>query len=282
MICVLRYLLVLFSFAMGIVFTAHGAESHSPTIVAQGFDISVTQEGSLGDFGQVRVRFEVPDRIAELYIKERSYEVDLATTPETTHFTLFGINTQVRQLTDVTLDFQNYLNRKIETEGVYIFNLRVTDRKGRSVTENLSVRAFTPPLAAAQSSLGAVKVGAFRFERVGSSVVSGADHFGISWKTIDAEDILIEIYPAKGSSSSLIEIMPAEYDEVRTKIQLEQKADGAKAIKNVLLPTAGGEVAGSTFGVINQGQPYLLRVTGSETHLTNLGTSVILLGEYKY
>jgi hypothetical protein len=273
---------LLFCFVLGVVCAAHGAEPVAPNIVAQGFDISVTQEGPLGDFGQIRVRFEVPDRIAELYVRERSYEVDLATTPDTSHFSLFGINTQVRQLTDVTLDFQDYINRKVEAEGAYTFILRVTDRKGRSVTENLTIRALRHPLAEEQSSFDAVQVGSFRFERIGSSLVSGAERFGISWRTIDVEDVLIELHAGDERSSSFIEIMPSEYDEVSTKIQLEQKTRGVETTGNLLLPTVDGKAAGSVFGIISRGEPYLLRVTGSETSLSPLGTSVILIGEYKH
>jgi len=54
----------------------------APEITAQGFSISEPQVGRLDEFGRLRIRFEAEARIAELVIKERSYEVDLASTRE--------------------------------------------------------------------------------------------------------------------------------------------------------------------------------------------------------
>lgn len=95
------------------------------------------QEGLLGELGRVRMRFEVPDRIEELYAKERSYDADLAKAPEMAHFPLFGLKTQVRMLTDVTLNVQNYINEKVEVEGVYVLELQVTDCKGKSAAKRI-------------------------------------------------------------------------------------------------------------------------------------------------
>jgi hypothetical protein len=244
--------------------------------------MSVTQEGTLADFRQIRVRFEVPDRIAALYIKERSYEVDLATTPETEHLPLFGISAQVRQLTDVTLDFQNYINRKVEAEGVYTFDLKVTDRKGRTATAALKVRALVPEADEEESSADAVSIESFRFERIGSSAVSGADRFGISWRTIDSNEVVIQLFAEEDGSIRLAEIVPADYDEVSTRTQLEQTANGSPSAESLLLPAAGGKAAGSVFAVIRQGEPYLFRITESESSLSPGGTSVVLIGEYKH
>lgn len=268
--------------ALGVIGKAYADESRIPSITAQGFDMSVSQEGILGAFGQIRIRFEVPDRIAELYIKERSYDVDLAMTPETAHFRLFGVKTQVRQLTDVTLNFQNYINEKIEAEGDYTFDLRVTDRKGRSATGSLTVRILMEHAPETQSNVDAVAVESFKFERIGNSAVSGAENFGISWRTIDSKEVLIELYAKKGSPSKLIEITPADYEHITTRTQLEQKINDGHHIASLLLPTTGGKAAGAVFGIIKQGEHYILRVGDSETSLSRRGTRVLLAGEFKH
>jgi hypothetical protein len=277
--CLLATVFMLVPGAVGYVYAE---ESPVPEIIAQGFEMSEVQEGQLGAFSSLRVRFEVPERIAELYIKERSYDVDLARTPEQAHFLLFGVKTQMRQLTDVTLDFQNYINHKIEAEGTYTFDLRVTDRKGKSAIERLTVRVFKPPTADEVSAAEAVSVETFRFERSGASAVAGTGNFGISWRTIDGNEVLIQLFAAPNSSSTLIELSAADYDQVTTRAQLEQKVETGRASESILLPTAAGSAVGSVFGIYVQGKPYLIKITGSETSLSRDGTSVILVGEYKH
>lgn len=257
------------------------AEPLEPEITAQGFEIAETQEGLLGQFSRIRVRFEAPDRIAELYVRERSYEVDLAKTPEMAHLPLFGLKAQVRSLTDVTLNFQDYINQKIEAEGLYTFELRVTDRKGRSASARLLVQVVALPPQEQHSWNEAVETVPFRFVRVGASPVSGVDEFGITWRTIESNAVVIEVTRREGGASRLTEMTLADYDDVRTKGQLARKTAGGADISVLNLATAGGRAAGTVFGVINDEVPYLLKVTGSDTSLSEPGTTVTLVGEYK-
>ena len=88
--------------------------------------------GRLGEFGRLRIRFEAEARIAELVIKERSYEVDLASTRESENLHLFAAKRRVRDHRDITLDFENYINKKLDSEGQYHFSLTVKDKEGQS------------------------------------------------------------------------------------------------------------------------------------------------------
>jgi hypothetical protein len=258
------------------------AGSLAPEITAQGFDMTVKQEGLLGAFGRTRVRFEVPDRIEKLYVKERSYAVDLATTPEMAHLPLFGLKTQVRHQTDVTLNFQNYINEKVEEAGTFTFELLVTDRKGKSASARLLIQVTAPPPFEEQSSENSVEAKAFRFVRNGVSAVSGADLFGITWKTIKSDKVVIELTKVDNGASKIVEIAPSDYDKVSTRTQLEQKIASRNDTRSLHLTAAGGKAAGLAFGVINQDSPYLLKVTWSDTSLSRFGTTVTLAGEYKH
>jgi hypothetical protein len=259
---------------------AAGAEN--PRITAQGFDISVIQEGMLHDFGQLRVRFEVPRGIEELYVKERSYEVDLAKTPEATHFALFDLKTQVRRLADVTLNFENYINRKIDSDGDYVVELRVTDRGGNSVFSRLDLRVKSPITTSEKPESKIVGVDQFVFQRVGRSEPTGTDRFCITWKTVDSDDVTIEISGDDKSSCQLVEIIPSNYATVETQGHLDQAVSLGEEVPLLHLSAANGKAAGSVFGVINKDKRYLLKVTGSEATVSTIGTTVILTGEYKH
>ena len=272
------FLLVLLLWATPV--GADGAKN--PRITAQGFDISVTQEGMLHDFGQIRVRFEVPLGIEELYVKERSYEVDLAKTPDTTHFAFFDLKNQVRRLADVTLNFENYINRKIDSDGEYVFELRVTDRAGNSVSSQLALRVKSPITTSQKAESKIVGVHQFLFQRVGKSQPTGADRFCITWKTVDSDDVTIEISAVEKSSCQLLKILQAKYVTVETQAQLDQAISIGEEVPFLLLSAANGNAAGSVFGVTNHDKSYLLKVTGSEATVSKIGTKVILSGEYKH
>lgn len=268
--------------ALSLVGEAQATGQQIPEITAQGFDLTEMQQGELGNFGRLRVRFEVPNHIKELRIKERSYEVDLARTSDTANFELFGLSTTVRQLSDVTLNFETYINRKLETKGDYAFELQVTDREGRSAAAQLRVHVAVAPAREKQSSHDLVETAPFRFTRIGASDVSGADDFGITWRTIESNTVIIEISRQPSGASKLIKMALSDYEEISTKEQLSQKTATSSESSPLHLPTANGQAADSVFALINQTGPYLFKITGSSTSLSELGTTVTLTGEYKH
>ena len=258
------------------------ADALTPEITSQGFDITETQGGLLGDFGRLRVRFEAPDRIEQLTVKERSYEVDLARTPETGHLPLFDLKTQVRQLTDVTLNLENYINQKADSEGLYTFEFRVTDRKGETASARLQIEVVSPPSAQEERTDEVVETSPFEITRIAAQHVAGAEAFGITWTTVESEGVVIKLTRSGDTGGKLVTIAPAAYAAITTGEELREALRNGTETSALRLETANGKAAGAVFGVINEGAPYLLSVTDSDASSSRQGTTVRLLGEYKH
>ena len=93
-ICALVLLLLgLFTFL-----SAFADDSRMPEITSQGFCSDQPQKGITGEYPRLRVRIEAPDRLKELSIKERSYEVDLAMTRDKHNLHLFGLDQSPRSI----------------------------------------------------------------------------------------------------------------------------------------------------------------------------------------
>jgi hypothetical protein len=196
-------------------------------------------------------------------VSERSYEVDLARSPELQHLPLFALERRVWSLRDVTLDFAPYINAKLDAAGDYTFEIDVSDREGRTATQRLSVELLedepeeaeatepppTAPLPAPAAS------GDFRMQRVGAGPVRGAERFGLTWTTVES---------------------------VAVTIRLRGAEDGAASID---LATANGATAGEVIAVqpaTSDRAAYVLRADQSETRLSEAGTTVVLVGRYKH
>lgn len=256
----------------------------APEITSQGFDISEAQSGLLGQFDRLRVRFEVPKRIESLIIKERSYEIDLATTPERSHFDLFGLESRVRLHQDVTLDFANYINQKLETADRYEFRISVTDRDGQSAMARLLVEvgaeksAVLPPSPKARP----VEQASFEFRRVGGRDISGAENFALGWKTVDSVKVMIAINQLDSAETKFLTLAEPDYEAIRTKGQLIEATKNAQRLDQLKLPAANNEAAGSIFVIEQQDELFVFMITESFTSLSELGTTVTLVGEYKH
>jgi hypothetical protein len=256
----------------------------APEITAQGFDISEPQAGQLAGFGRLRIRFEAIERISELVIKERSYEVDLASTLETDNLHLFGIQTRIRNHKDITLDFENYINKKLESEGQYYFSLTVKDKEGRSASTILSVivNREKTSLEIMEDRLDRIDRGVFSFRRVGPGPVTGAADFGITWRTTEAANVTIHITNAQHGASKLLRLLEPAFESIDSKRQLVDSAADTDSSHSIEITAADNGAAGETFAVIVHDKPYLLKIKESRTQLSELGTTVILSGEFKH
>lgn len=276
------------SFVLGCALTVSLAvpaqSSSAPEITAQGFDMSEAQAGVLGQFGRLRVRFEAPERIAALVIKERSYDVDLASTREPDNLQLFGVQARVREYKDITLDFESYINKKLESEGQYYFSITMTDKEGRSVNATLSVvvNREKTSMEIMEERRDRIERGVFSFRRVGPGPVLGAADFGITWKTIEAANVTIRITHSEGGASKLLHLLEPEFDFADSKKQLAKSATDADSTNDIELATTRNGAAGETFAVVIHDKPYLLKIRESRTLLSELGTTVILSGEFKH
>ena len=253
------------------------SENLPPKITAQGFTIDDVQEGVVGSFGALKIRFESVGRIEKLYIKERSYEVDLATTPERSYFGLFGIQKKTSLRKDVTLDFQNYINQKLNQPGQYIFNIEVVDKKGKSSKAILKVRIIEPKDKSAK-----IETGRFQLQRHGRSSVTNSETFGITWKTIDKIKVTVRVTKKESGASKLARFNMTDYEQLTSKKTLSEKMSAADDVNEIVFNTANNAAKAQVLGVSMQGKHYMLKTEKSYTTLAQVGTIVTLNGEYKF
>ncbi len=252
-----------------------------PEITSQGFDFDETQAGLLGKFGRLRVRIEAPNRIAELHIKERSYEVDLANTPDAAHLQRFGLQTRPRQHKDVTLNFENYINEKLEDAGQYEILIRVTDKEGQSTRSTLKVSVIPEP-ATETSRVEPLREEPFLLSRAGAGPVRGTTRFGISWINTEAADVVIRVAKTAYGATKLAKLETADYEALETKEQLIEKMNILTGADTVELAIAHNGAAGEVLALVNRDRPYVLHVSESSTSLHGVGTVVTLRGTYKF
>ena len=269
----------------------------APTITAQGFSIESLQEGSVGQFGSLRLRIESPGRIDKLQIKERSYHIDLATTPERAHFKLFGIERKPLYSRDVTLDLQSYVNEKLEQPGEYTIMVEVTDKLGQITNTNILIKLGQPePERAvepepeqtktepARSSIDSapVQTGHFEILRIGPREIEGNKVFGLTWKTVDEILVTIRVRKREGGASKLAGLSTKDYDNVISNRHLNQLLESVEDKDHLDFDTANNAGVNIVLGVVNLGKPYLIKTSETSTELSELGTTVTLRGEYKF
>jgi hypothetical protein len=261
-----------------------GADKPPPLITAQGFEIEATQEGVVSEFTNLRLRIESEGRIQQLHIKERSFEVDLATTPERGHFPLFGIENSALQHTDITLDFRNYINQKLTTEGEYQFLISVKDKKGQTTNTSLKVRLKSSSISMhpVEISKAPVETDQFMMQREGRGNIVNSEPFGITWKTIDEVNVTIRVSKAEGGASKLASFTSADYDRLDVKEDLSEWINVARDLKQIEFDSSNNAARDQVLGINNLGNYYLLRVLKSNSSLSDSGTKVTLDGEYKF
>ena len=298
-------LLLIVAFTTGFVLSAcerltTNEEAPAPVITGQGFNIDSAQEGTVGEFGSLRLRIESPGRIGKLEIKERSYHADLASTPERAHFNLFGINRRPLNARDVTLDFQNYVNQKLTQAGEYTIQVEVTDKLEQVTKINIQIllieqKAIPEPEQTeptqtevpAKSSLeqpvsAAVKTGHFEIQRIGPREIEGKKVFGLTWKTVDEIYVTIRIRKKDKGATKLAGLSASDYDNVTSANNLNKLLESVQDQDHIDFNTANNAGANKVLGVINQGTPYIIKTNQSMTVLSSFGTTVTLKGEYKY
>lgn len=273
----IKYLLLLLVTAFVLSCTETSKDKPAPQITSQGFEIQELQQGDAGNFGNLKLRVESAGRVKQLYIKERSYEVDLATTPDTSNFALFGIDKKTMLRTDVTIDFQNYINKKLNQPGTYEFEVIVVDKEEKTANTKIKINVIKPA-----GETTPVETGAFRLQRSGKNLVTGSDPFGITWKTIDKNRVTVSVAKKAGGAEKLVKLDSADYQKLKSKEALGLKINAAEAQETINFDTANNAAAEQVFGVAIRGKYYLLKTSKSNTNLSDVGTTVTLNGEYKY
>lgn len=263
---------------------ARADSNEKPEITAQGFDIADVQEGLLGGFGRLRVRIEAPERIEALSIEERSYEVDLATTLDQSNYGRFGIDKRIKNRQDVTLNFTNYINEKLDSEGSYDFQIRVTDKQGRSAEATLLVKVLREQTVAQDTDrdVSPVQSRDFSFKRIGPGGVAGAEDFGLTWRTIESAEVVIEMTGTASQPMKLVKLRAADYDGITTREHLGASTKLAEPVERIVLTAANNKAAGHVFAVVGQDETLVFKIKESATTLGEQGTTVSLAGELKH
>ncbi len=272
-------------------------DAAAPTIVAQGFELDQGRSGPAGDFPAVRLRVEAPAGIESLRIRERSYEVDLARSPEPSHFPLFGLSKRVWSKRDVTIDFAPYVGEKIEAPGRYPVEITVVDRNARSTSAALVLEVLGPAASSKETQEEAVgmeresrtrsresvlRTRSFRFERVGAGEVQGAAGYGIEWATVEPVSVVIRIVGREGPTTRFARLEPSSFAAVDTRDQMASLVEGAELSDRIEIATAADRGAGAVFAVTGPEGSFLLHTDESATSLSALGTTVTLAGRCKY
>jgi hypothetical protein len=284
------YIITLLFAAIGFSCSDQSKPKPATRITGQGFELEEVQQGTIGNFGDIRVRFEVPGKIKSLIIKERSFEADLATTPERSYFPLFGISKRIELRKDITLNFKEYINQKISSAGKYVFDIQVIDNEGKPTSTKLIILAREKIKKQAVIELPAVpddkptplNQAKFKLQRTGKGNVEGADEFGITWITVDDINVAIKITKTKNGAAELAPLTNTDYDAISSRVQLNAKLNDTKGAESIVLPTARNAASGTVLAVMNYEKYYVLKINHSTTSLSGAGTTVTLAGEYKY
>lgn len=254
-------------------------------ITTQGFSADQPQQGTVGEISRLRVRIEASDRIKELTIKERSYEVDLASTRDKDNLQLFGLAQSPRSFPDVTLNLQNYINEKIIKAGEYVFHVLVTDKNDVSAEKKIYLDIRDAVSAAGpvpDEDAGLLQTGSFTLQRTGTGPVKGSRQFGIEWITVDNANVTVRITRSGDGQTRLVRPDKPDFDKLRTNDQLVGMLADAEMTEAVFLATAGNKAAGEVFSVCPGDKCYLLKVVKSSAYPSKNGTIVTLEGDYKY
>ena len=253
-----------------------------PTISGQGFTLSTVFASPAGTFPDVRVRVEAPERIRVLLIREGSYEVDLATTRERGHLPWFGLTQRSHRTTDVTLNLKGYLNAKLVTPGEYKITITVVDASDQRTSAEVHV-VVMPVLEATRETPAKeptlVSRGRFEFKRIGASEVTGAETYGITWRTFDPVHVGIQIRP-QDDNVALVEGI--DFEAIDTRQELLAAMNAGRVDDIIEIDTAQSAAAGTAFGIVRERKPIALRIAESHTSLSQAGTTVTLTGEFKH
>ena len=250
------------------------ASQKPPTITAQGFNIEETQQAYVGEAESIRIRVESAARIKTFFIKERSYEVDLATTPDRAHFELFGIDKKAVQREDITIDLKTYINQKLETAGEYEFSIEVTDNQQQKARVKVRVRLLEPEEVVSTieqtttfTAPVSLKTAHFEIQRVGSSEIQGSETFGLTWRTVDEILVTIRIKKKEAGATKLAMLSKNDYEEVATASALQQLLKAAKDQDYIDFDTANNSGSEQVLGVVNYGKPYVIKSSHTMSNL---------------
>jgi hypothetical protein len=264
--------------------TTPAVAADPPRLTAQGFANTSAQRGEPGDFPPVPVRAEAPGRIASLVIRQGDFEADLATTPDRSLLPLFGLESRPLHAYEVTLDFSPYINQRLTADGEYLFLVTLTDRDERRITVTLEIVVGTPevlPEPVVGEAFGReLETSDAVLRRIGAGPVQAAGIDGLTWITVEPVDVTIRLRAAR-DGLSLRELPPGIWPELTDTVALAGAAAATEPADYVEMPTANRAAAGHVLVLSDAGGHTAFRITGSATAVSELGTTVELVGRVR-
>lgn len=282
----IRYLLPALLVVLLAACVERGPGPSAPVITAQGFDIAEPRDALPSGLGDVRIRFEVPGKIESIGITQGTFHTDLATTLDKDEFRLFGLEQRPYSMSDVTVNLRNYVNERLTVEGLYPFDISVTDRRGQTTRARVLIDIRTVAISMASPLTDImdepVRTGVFVLQRVGTGTVSGAAPFGFTWKTVDPVYVTIRLEVQPGSETRIARLDDVDFDGILNVAELADIVDHCDADDTIELDTANAAAAGQVIAVRNEDERFLLQASASQTYLTDAGTTVVVTGRYKH
>ena len=266
--------LIVFAFCCG---TAANAASAQPRITAQGFSIDTALRAEAGRFDPIRVRIEAPSRIAKLLITDGDMEIDLASTPDRTLFALFGLDQRPMNAFDITLDFAPYINGRLLKAASYRIGITVVDRDGAVAQDAMTVTVIATGSTASDenTALRPLDETRLKLERHGAGHVEPVATSPLTWVTHEAINVTIRLRPSS-PDATLHELPASSWDSILTHESLDRQLARTSSQPYIDVQTARNGAAGTIIALRRQDSDALIRLTGSATNLSAVGTTVIL------
>ncbi len=254
--------------------------SADPRVTAQGFSIDAPLRAEAGQFSSVRVRVEAPSRIAKLLITDGDVEIDLANTPDRSLFALFGLDQRPMNAFDITLDFAPYINSRLTDTATYRIGITVVDHDGRVAHDAMTATVIDDDAAVAETGDVAprpqpLEESTLKLQRQGAGDVEPTSSSPLAWVTHEAINVTIRIRPAD-PRAALRELPSSSWDSILTHDSLDRQLAGISSQPYLDVQTARNGAAGTVVALSRGGGNALIRLTGSATSVSALGTTVLL------
>ena len=254
--------------------------SDDPRITTQGFSVDTALVGKARRFDSARIRVEAPSHIAMLVISTDDQEFDLANTQDRSMFELFGLDRRPLHAYDVTLDVAPFINEHFTAPATYRLAVSVTDRAGATATAALTATVVTDTgsTAAVADSAAASRhlaESAMTLTRQAAGDVAPTDKSPLTWTTREAVHVTIRLRPGE-TDGEIRHLSPEIWNQPLTAYSLERKIAASHPVPYVDVPAARNGAAGTVVAVSSDDGNALIRITGSATHLSRLGTTVTL------
>ena len=261
------------------------ALSDGPTITAQGFAMTTRLQAGAGQFDAIRVRIEAPAKVAKLLIEQGDFATDLSTTKDRSLFALFGLEKRPMNAFDVTLNFAPYINARLTAPATYKIGITVVDREGRASQAALTVTVIAEETRSIDGAAPAavprrLEQSAGRFQRRGSGAVESVGTTGLTWVTLEPIDVTIRLRAAH-ADASLRPLARSSWNDITTSEDLQAMQELVSAVPYIDVPAARGGAAGTVIALSDSDGDVLIHLTGSDTAVSQMGTTVTLIASVR-